>query len=178
MCENSALDSQMEKGVQKKKDSHLTAAHLPQNLRVWINPSVKKMKKKLKLNSTSAKVESMYPRLIDVYCLPHRTVCFSWSYLVLRLYRTRDTRPTSVCGTSCTQSSPVFLWRARKRESPASSTRTMPTCWRAPWMSTTARGTATWRRLEDCWTPRATASACHWVSGEWWVESWWGKTEC
>lgn len=85
--------------------------------------------------------------------------------------RTPATRRTSACGTSCNQSSPACLWRVQRRGSPASSTLTTPTCWRAQWMSTTVRGTATWLRSGDCWTLRATVSACRWVSGERSVEN-------
>lgn len=89
------------------------------------------------------------------------------AYILPLLCRTPAIKPISGCGTSCTQSSPACLWRAQRRGSPVSWTPTTPICWRAPWMSTTTRETATWPRSEDCWTPKAMASACHWVSREW-----------
>ena len=89
----------------------------------------------------------------------------AWLCLLGNPCRTLATRPTSVCGTSCTRSSPECLWRARRRASHASSSPTMRFCWRAPWTSTTARGTAIWHRSGASWTLRATASACHSVSG-------------
>lgn len=78
--------------------------------------------------------------------------------------RTRVTRHTSECGTTCTPSSPVCLWRAQKKASPVSWTPNMPFFWRAPWMSTTAVSTAISHRSGAYWTPRATALACLWVS--------------
>lgn len=151
----------------KKKNIHIELQHTFWRIREFKSiHQWRKWKRK-------THIQNQYPPLRSWRNMYLRMILFTVSHIWLfvspdhisPLCRTLATRPTSVCGISCTQSSLVCLWRARRRASPVSSTPTMPTCWRAPWTSTTARGTATWRRLEDCWTPRATASACRWVSG-------------
>lgn len=88
----------------------------------------------------------------------------TWHTPSVPLFRTHGTKHTSGCGTTWSPSSPVCLWRARKKASLASLTPSMLSWWRARWTSTTAASTVTSRRSEDCSTQRDMALACLLVS--------------